>query len=164
MKKVLSFGPLFVIFAAFLWSLDGLLRRSLYVLPPITVVFFEHLIGFILIAPFLFPHIKTIKKVKQKTWGAFAWITLLSSILGTLFYTAALGKVNFIQFSVVVLLQQLQPIFEVFFAWLILREHINKKFFIWLALALVGAYFVSFPNLSVNLQTGQGTILAALLA
>ena len=41
-----------VIIAAMLWAVDGLLRRSLYGLPPSTLIFFEHMIGFILIIPF----------------------------------------------------------------------------------------------------------------
>lgn len=164
MKKLLAFGPLAIIFAAILWSLDGLLRRSLYVLPPLVIVFYEHLIGFVLLIPFLIGHLKSVKTITKKTWGAFAWITLMASILGTLFYTAALGRVNYIQFSVVVLLQQMQPLFVVFFAWLVLKEHISTSFFVWLALSLIGAYFVSFPTLSVNWTTGSGTIIAALLA
>lgn len=164
MKKILTFGPLFIILASILWSLDGLLRRNLYVLPPIIIVFYEHLIGFLLLTPLLFPHVKQITALKPRVWGAFFWVTLLSSILGTLFYTAALGQINFIQFSVVVLLQQLQPIFVVIFAWIVLKEHIDKTFIYWLVLALFGAYLVSFPDLSVNLQTGRGTIIAALLA
>lgn len=164
MKKLLSLGPVFIILAAVLWSLDGLLRRSLYVLPPLVIVFYEHLIGFSLLIPFLIGHIQKLKEIKPKTWGAFVWITLLSSILGTLFYTAALGRINYIQFSVVVLLQQLQPIFVVFFAWLVLKERVTKYFFVWFILSLIGAYFVSFPNLTVNWASGSGTIIAALLA
>ncbi len=164
MKKLLSLGPVFIVFAAILWSLDGVLRRSIYVLPPLVIVFYEHLIGFSLLVPFLLGHVNKLKEMKPRTWGAFVWITLLSSILGTLFYTAALGRVNYIQFSVVVLLQQLQPIFVVFFAWLILKERVTKFFFVWFALSLVGAYFVSFPTLAVNWATGSDTIIAALLA
>lgn len=164
MNKLRSYGPPFIIFAAFLWSLDGLLRRSLYVLPPMVVVTYEHLIGFILLLPFLLTHVAKIKKIEPKSWGAFAWITLLSSIAGTYFYTAALGKVQYIQFSVVVLLQQLQPLFVVFFAWLLLKEHVKKIFALYVVIALLGAYMVSFPDLQVNLETGQGTAIAAAFA
>ena len=80
MKKILSLGPLFIILASFLWSLDGLLRRSLYVLPPLIIVFWEHFIGFILLLPLLLPNWKQISAIKPKTWGAFTWVTLLSSI------------------------------------------------------------------------------------
>ncbi len=164
MKKLFSIGPIAIIFAAFLWSLDGLLRRSLYVLPPITIVFFEHLVGFALLFPFLIGHLKTLKSIAPKTWGAMVWVTLLSSIIGTLCYTAALGQIHYIQFSVVVLLQQLQPLFVIFFAWIILKEAPAKNFFVWVVVALIGAYFVSFPNLVVNLSKGSGEVIAALLA
>lgn len=164
MATLLSFGPLYIVIAAFLWSLDGLLRRSLYVLPATVIVFFEHLIGFIILLPALLPQWKKITSIDAKTWGAFAWVTLLSSIVGTVLYTAALGMVNYIQFSVVVLLQQMQPLFVVLFARMVLKERIEKTFWPFLAVALIGAYFVSFPTLTVNLTTGAGTLVAALMA
>lgn len=157
-------GPFAIIFASILWSLDGLLRRSLYVLPPIVIVFYEHCIGFAILFPFLLGHWKLLKHISPKTWGALAWVTVLSSILGTLLYTAALGKIHYIQFSVVVLLQQIQPIFVVFFAWLVLKERVTKVFFVWLVLSLVGVYFLSFPTLRVNFTNGDETVVAALLA
>lgn len=164
MKKLLSFGPLFIVIAALLWSVDGLLRVSLYSLPPIVVVFYEHLIGFFLLLPFLFSTHHKLATIRPKVWGAFAWVTLLSSVIGTLFYTAALGQINYIQFSVVVLLQKLQPIFAVFFAWVVLKEKLDSKYFLWFFLAMIGGYLVAFPNVVVNLETGRGTIIAALLA
>lgn len=157
-------AALLVIFAAFLWSLDGILRRSLYILPPITVVFYEHLIGFLLLVPFLFQNIKDIKKISKKDWGALFWVSLLSGAIGTLLYTAALGKVNYIQFSVVVLLQQLQPVFEISFGWLVLREKVEKSYLFWAVPAIIGAYLLSFPTLKVNLTSGAGTAIAALMA
>ena len=163
MKKLLAFGPLFIILAAFLWSLDGLLRVSLYSLPPIVVVFWEHFIGFVILLPVLLPMWKEVLSIKPKVWSAFAWVTVLSSILGTVLYTAALGKVNYIQFSVVVLLQQTQPLFVVLIARLILKERIEKVFWPLLAVALAGAYLVSFPA-GVNAATGAGTAIAALMA
>ncbi|KKU88441.1 MAG: DMT superfamily drug/metabolite permease [Candidatus Gottesmanbacteria bacterium GW2011_GWA2_47_9] len=164
MRKLLSFGPAFIVLAAVLWSLDGLLRRSLYVLPPVVIVFYEHLIGFALLLPLLLPKWKQIAAIKPKVWGAFAWVTLLSSIVGTVLYTTALGRVNYIQFSVVVLLQQMQPLFVVLFARLVLKEKIETIFWPLLVVALVGAYFVSFPTLTVNVATGAGTAIAALMA
>lgn len=163
MKKLLAFGPLFIILAAFLWSLDGLLRVSLYSLPPIVVVFWEHFIGFLILLPMLLSMWKKVLSIKPKVWSAFAWVTVLSSILGTVLYTAALGKVNYIQFSVVVLLQQTQPLFVVLFGRLIVKERIEKVFWPLLAVALAGAYLVSFPA-GVNAATGAGTAIAALMA
>ena len=164
MKKILALGPIFIILASFLWSLDGLLRRSLYILPPLIIVFWEHFIGFLLLLPLLLPQRAKILTIKPKVWGAFAWVTLLSSILGTILYTAALGKINYLQFSVIVLLQQLQPLFVIIFARLMLGERIEKWFWPILIIALAGAYLVSFPHLTINFQTGSGTALAALMA
>ncbi len=164
MKKLKDFGPLFVIIAALLWSLDGLLRVSLYALPPAVVVFYEHLLGIIVLL-FLAPKwVKDIGKMTKKEWIAIALVALFASVLGTLFYTAALGQINYIQFSVVVLLQQLQPIWTISTAALLLREKLTKNFLLWAVVALVSTYFITFKDLSVNLQTGGGTAIAGGLA
>lgn len=164
MKKIISFGPLLIILAAILWSADGLLRRSLFSLSPIIIVFYEHAFGFLVLLPLLLRNIGVVRGIQRNTWGAFAWVTLLSSVLGTLFYTAALGKIQYIQFSVVVLLQQTQPLFVVLFARLILKERLHPKYFFWLMCALGAVYLISFPQLMINWQTGQNTITASVLA
>lgn len=164
MKKLKTFGPLFIIIAALLWSFDGILRRSLYSLPPSVVVFYEHLVGFAILL-FLIPKWwPDLKKMTKKEWIAMGLVALFSGALGTIFYTAALGKVNYIQFSVVVLLQQLQPIWAIGASVILLKEKITKKFFIWAIIALVAAYFVNFKDLTVNLQSDAGTAIAGLLA
>ena len=156
-------GPMLIVLAAVLWGVDGLLRRSLYSLPAITIVFYEHLIGAIIILPF-FWRIAKKESLNKKEWGAILLVSLLSGVLGTLFFTLALKQINFISFSVVFLLQKLQPIFAITAGVLVLREKINKKFLLWAGLALVAAYFITFPNGRVNLATGTGTITAALFA
>lgn len=164
MKNLLNFGPLFVIIAALLWSFDGILRRGLYTLPPTVVVFYEHLLGIGFLLLLITKWVPDLKKMTKKEWLAIGLVSLFSGALGTIFYTAALGKVNYIQFSVVVLLQQLQPIWAISAAAIILKERITKDFFIWALLALVAAYFVTFRDLTVNFQTGAGTVFAATLA
>src|SRR6185503_13126034 len=104
MKKLLAFGPLFVIIAALLWSFDGLLRISLYSLPPAVIVFYEHLLGAIVLLFLSFKWVKDLKKMTKKEWIAISLVALFSGALGTIFYTAALGKINYSQYSVVVLL------------------------------------------------------------
>jgi len=164
MKNLKRFGPVFIIIAALLWSFDGLLRRSLYALPPAIVVFWEHLLGALILSPFIIKNLKEIKLLTKKEWLAIAVVSLFSGALGTIFYTAALGKVNYIQFSVVVLLQQLQPIWAISMAALLLKEKISKKFIFWAVLAIIASYFVTFKDLRINLATGSGTVIAALLA
>jgi drug/metabolite transporter (DMT)-like permease len=163
MNHLRNFGPLFIFIAAILWGLDGILRRSLYSLPPITIVFFEHLIGLIIIAPFLWRAWGR-EKLEKKEWYALGVVALFSGVLGTLFFTTALLKVNFIPFSVVFLVQKLQPIFAITMAWVILKEVPTRKYWLWATLALVAAYFVTFPMGMVNLSAGGAYVTAALLA
>lgn len=157
-------APYLIILAALLWSVDGLLRRSLYSLPPSTIVFLEHLLGLAVLLPLLLKEAKSLKNLNRKTWGSIIAIAALAGTGGTLAYTAALGQVNYISFSVVVLLQQLQPVFAISLAALLLKEKISKNFIGLAVLALLAAYFVSFPDLRVNLVEGRANIIAALLA
>jgi drug/metabolite transporter, DME family len=163
LKSILHNGPLLIIIAACLWALDGVIRRSLYTLPPITIVFFEHLIGSLLILPFIFKQLIKLKFDRREILLLF-WISLFSSLLGTLWFTTALLKVNFISFSVVYLLLQLEPIFALTTANLFLGEKISRRYLIWAGLAIIAAYFVIFKNGVVNLNTGAETVTAALFA
>lgn len=156
-------GPVLIFIAALLWGLDGILRRSLYTLPPITIVFLEHLIGAIILLPFF---IKLFKKetLTKKEWWTLGVIALLSGVLGTLFFTTALAKVNFIPFSVVFLLQKLQPVCAVGAAAIVLKERPGKRYWVWALLAIIAAYFVTFPGGEVNFAAGSGALAAALFA
>ncbi len=156
-------GPIFIIIAALLWAFDGLIRQHLYSLPPITIIFFEHLIGLLILSPFVFRYILKTKLTKNE-WWLVVLIAALSGLLGTLWFTTALGKVHFISISVVFLLQKLQPIFAISTASIFLKEKFDKRYIKWAVLAVLSAYFVTFPNGVVNLQTGEGTIIAALYA
>ena len=161
----MSFGPLFIIIAAILWSIDGVLRISLYSLPPAVIVFYEHLLGLLVLLFFIPKWIGELKKMTRKEWIAIMIVSLFSGALGTILYTAALQKTNFLQYSVVVLLQQqLQPLWAILVASLLLKEKLTKKFALWALVALVAAYFVTFKDGTVNFSTGNGTIIAGLLA
>lgn len=156
-------GPLLIILAAVLWGIDGIIRRSLFSLPSITIVFYEHLFGAAIILPFFIYSARS-EKMNRREWLSIIWVALLSGLLGTLFFTSALARTNFISFSVVFLLQKLQPIFAVLAGVAVLRERLNKKFLFWAVIALLAAYFTTFPGGKVNLTTGEGTLSAALLA
>ncbi len=165
MKKILAFGPLFIIITALLWSVDGLLRISLYVLPPTVIVFWEHTLGAIVLLLIGFKWFKDLKKMTRKEWIAIGIVALFSGALGTILYTAALQQINYTSYSVVVLLQQqLQPIWAIATAAILLKERITRRFVWWALLALLAAYFITFPNLQVNLTTGAGTAIAGTFA
>ncbi|MGH7245914.1 MAG: DMT family transporter [Candidatus Levyibacteriota bacterium] len=165
MKKLLAFGPLFVVIAALLWNFDGILRISLYALPPAVVVFYEHFLGAAVLLFVAFKWWPDLLKMTKKEWIAITIVALFSGALGTILYTAALQHVNYSSYSVVVLLQQqLQPIWAIATAAILLKEKITKKFILWAIVALIAAYFVTFKDLHVNLATGAGTAIAGLLA
>jgi len=163
MRKILNYGPLLMIVAASLWAFDGIIRRSLYTLPSITIVFYEHLFGAIILLPYL---ILTFKKegLTKKEFFLLLFIAMFSGVLGTLWFTTALLKTNFISFSVVYLIQKLQPIFAISAASIFLKEKVSKSYIKWAVLALLAAYFVTFKNGIINFSTGSGTIIAALYA
>lgn len=162
LRKAFSYGPLLIVTAAILWALDGLLRRSLYSLAPLMIVFYEHLVGSILLIP-AFVKEKKIDYSVPTLWLTVI-VSLFSGLLGTLWFTTALVSINFIPFSVVLLLQKLQPIFATTAAALILKEKITRQYIWWAGLAIVAAYFVTFKNGVVNADTGAQTIQAALYA
>lgn len=154
---------MYIVIAAVLWGVDGVLRRSLYSLAPSVIVFFEHLIGAIIIAPATIIALQK-EKVTKKEWLVLLLIAIFSGVLGTLMFTAALVKVNYISISVVFLLQKLQPIFAIAAAVVLLKEKIDRRYIGWAILAFISAYFVTFKNGQINLATGAGTVTAALLA
>ena len=156
-------GAIAVVVASLLWSLDGFLRQSLYSLPPAVVVFWEHVFGFVVLLPIIIFTLREFRKLSGKQWAAIALAALLSGALGTILYTAALGQIGYIDFSVVVLLQQLQPVFAISAAGILLKEPITKRFLGLALAALLAGYFVSFPNLTIT-TTSSGAVMAALLA
>jgi len=161
MKKYLP--ALAVIFAAFLWSFDGFIRQNLFALPSFLIVSLEHVIGAILFLPLLIRGWKEVSLLGQRGWISVLWISIFGGVLGTFFYTKALSYVNYIDLSVVVLLQKLQPIFAIALAGLILKEKITKRFLILAFAAIVGGYLVTFGSSSIN-DWDDKTIIAALLA
>ena len=158
-----SQGPILIVLAAALWALDGIIRRSLYHLSPVVIVFYEHLIGSLILLPIV---VQTLKKEKLTGKVLFnaSIVALLGGLLGTLFITSALIKVHFIAFSVVFLIQKLQPLFAAGSAHLLLGEKLTPQYIKWAILALTAALFVTFPNGNVNLDSGSGTLVAALFA
>jgi drug/metabolite transporter (DMT)-like permease len=162
-KYFFKYSSFLIVLAAILWGVDGILRRSLYSVSPIVIVFYEHLIGALLILPFFFAD-KNRVELNRKEWLAVIFVALLSGVLGTLWFTTALLRVGFIPFSVVFLIQKLQPLFAIATATILLKEKIDRRYVGWALLAISAAYFITFKDGIVNLATGDGTVIAALFA
>ena len=161
MRKILP--PLAVVFAALLWSVDGFLRQELYSISSFLVVTLEHAFGALLFLPFLIKTWPEIKKLGQRGWISILWISICGGILGTYFYTKALSYIDYIDLSVVVLLQKLQPIFAISLAAIILKEKLTQRFIGLALLAMLGGYLVTFGTTSIA-DWDDKTLIAALLA
>jgi len=160
-----SLAPLFVIIAASLWGVDGIvLRPALYSLPVPLVVFVESTIVAILLSPYFIKQIPSLKTLQRKDWLAFFLVALLGGAIGTMAITKALFYVNFVNLSVVILLQKLQPVFAITLAGIFLKEKLAKQFFLWAALAVIGAYFMTFGTNLPDFITGDKTTTAAMFA
>ena len=161
MKKIIP--SLAIIFAALLWSLDGLLRQELYLISSFVIVALEHMIGALIFLPFLFRSFSKIKTLGQRGWISILWISICGGVLGTYFYTKALSYVNYIDLSVVVLIQKLQPLFAISLAGVILKEKLSKRFIGLAFIAMSGGYLVTFGNHSI-IDWNDKSLIASLCA
>ncbi len=161
MKRYLP--PIAVITAAFLWSLDGFLRQQLFSVSSFLIITLEHALGAILFLPFLIKGWNNIKRLDQRGWGSIMWISICGGILGTFFYTKALSYINYIDLSVVVLLQKFQPIFAIILAAVILKEKLSNRFLLLAITALIGGYLVTFGKKPMA-GWDDKTMIASLLA
>lgn len=158
-------APLFVILGASMWGVDGIvLRPTLYGLPVPLVVFIESTIVALILSPYFIRKIYALRALDYKDWLTFFFVALLGGAVGTMAITEALFFVNFVNLSVVILLQKLQPVFAVTLAALFLKERLSKKFFLWAGIAMAGAYFMTFSTNLPNFSTGDKTTLAALFS
>lgn len=155
-------APIFIIIAASLWGIDGIvLRPSLYNLPVPLVVLIESSIVAILLSPLFYKQFPKIKSLEKRDLLSFFLVAFFGGAIGTMSITKALFYVNFVNLSVVILIQKLQPVFALILASIILKEKLPKEFFIWAGLAIVGAYLMTFGLSFPNLSTGEKTVIAA---
>jgi len=159
------FAPLFVIIAASFWGIDSiLLRPHLYTLPVPFVVFLESIIVAILLTPILFKKYTDLRNLKTKDVLAFLGVAIFGGAIGTMAITKALFYVDFVNLSIVVLMQKLQPVFAIVLAALLLKEKLPKDFLKWATLSIIGALLMTFGLNIPNLDTGDHTVIAALFA
>ena len=164
MRNLKYLGPVAIMCAAVLWSFDGLLRQYLSEVPALMVVLLEHFFGALLLTPLLLKGWKEIKTLPNRAWVSVLWVSLFGGLLGTFFYTKALSYINYIDLSVVVLLQKFQPFFAIGLAAVLLREPLTKNYLICAVAAIVGGYLVTFQNGLPVLAMDDKTVIAGLMA
>jgi len=156
---------LYVITAATLWAVDGIiLRPQLSTLPVTLVVVIESAIVAIILTPFFLRNLRALARLGAGDWLAFIGVSVLGGVVGTMVITKALFYVNYVNLSIVILIQKLQPVFALALAALFLKERLPGFFFFWSTTAMLGAYLMTFGLTPPNFQTGDETTLAALFA
>ena len=158
-------GAALICISAALWGLDGVvLTPRLSNLPVPFVVFLLHAIPFVLMQPFLYGSYRRLRRMSAKGWSALALVAFTGGLLGTLAIVKALFLVDFNQLSVVVLLQKLQPIFALVLAAVLLKERISLRFLTAAAVALAGAWLLTFGLSSPSSAADAINFRAALWA
>ncbi|WP_083516110.1 DMT family transporter [Alicyclobacillus sendaiensis] len=139
---------------AALWGLDALFILALqHWFTSIQIVFFEHL----LLALFAVP----VLVLKRREWlglGALDWLAVLfvawggSAVASILFNVGLAVGIRSDAVNEVLLLQKLQPVFALWLAAVVLGERVRRAYWPWFAVALIGAYVLTFgfawPSLS----------------
>lgn len=169
MKFVEKYGGWLVFFAAMLWATDAPFRVHLtQSLPSSFIVLVEHFIDILFVLPFLWWKRAELSRLSKKDWLAVLIIAIGSSALASIAFTKAFAYVNP---SVAILLQKLQPLVAIGLAWSLLKEKLGSQFFFFAGVAIFGAYLISFPTLKLELYPGEvfnpnlkGVILALLAA
>jgi drug/metabolite transporter (DMT)-like permease len=154
-----------VAIGAALWGTDGAFRQPLVAAParwsPYTIVLYEHVILTVVVAPYLIPRWRSLRRLDAGGWVAAFGVAWGGSALATLAFTTAFEYGNP---DVVVLLQKTQPLWAIAAAAVVMRERPLRKLGWFLVPALIGTYLLSFGGMApADAFTGaQGR--AALLA
>ena len=140
--------------AAGLWAVDALLRTTLTrTIPPASIVFLEHLVGFLILIPIFWKSRAKFTTLTGRDWLMLSALTVVSSVAGTLLFTEALARsfASF-DFATPLLLQKFQPIFVIALAALFLKEKITFRFLALVPIALIGSYLISFGAVPIPLE------------
>jgi drug/metabolite transporter (DMT)-like permease len=156
--KSFNFGPLFIFFAALLWTTDVFVRSSFEdELTPPQVVLLEHVIIVLLISPLVIKYGPKLFELNRKEWVSVLIIGIGGSALATIALTEGFFLGDFpYQYAVqVVFLQQLQPIVAIGLAHLLLKEKLPSYYYVLSITAIFGAFLLVFADDQVNLINGS---------
>jgi drug/metabolite transporter (DMT)-like permease len=135
-------GLLWVAAGACLWGTDTVFRRPLTGhLDSITIVFCEHLMAALVLAPRLWSHRGEWLRLRTAEWAAVIGIAWGGSALATILFTEAVRTGNP---TTAVLLQKTQPILAALLAGVFLSEPLGAAYWLHLAAGIAGAYLISF--------------------
>ena len=135
-------GVLLVALGAALWGTDAILRVPLLeVMSPPAIVLSEHLVLLLYSVPAVALGWTILRRLGPSEWVALLVISWGGSALATLLFTTAFVLGNP---TVVILLQKTQPLFAIALAHVLLRERLRRAYWPCFAVAVLGAYLISF--------------------
>lgn len=145
--------------AASLWGISSLWRGPLAAqYPPMTIVFWEHLVLTVLTLWWLLPAVRRLATASLRTQLSVLVIGAGSSALATVMFTAAFALGDPITPQV---LQKLQPLIAIALAALLLGERLRRSYLWFAAPALVGAWLLAFPDpFGLTVSSAQAALLA----
>ncbi len=153
---------LLVAVGAAMWGTDGILRVPLLeVASPSQIVLLEHLVLLLYSVPAVLLGWRYFRGLGTVQWVALLVIGWGGSALATLLFTTAFAVGNP---TVVILLQKTQPLFAIALAAILLRERLGWAYWPCFAVAMVGAYLISFGDLGPFRALTSAELLTAALA
>ena len=169
-------GTLFIMIACFTWALDTLIRYPLLGsgYSALQIVLIEHLALVVIVSPLIWRYRHIFRHLSLNSLLCLFFIGGVGSAIGTLAFTEAFQYLNP---TVVILLQKLQPIVAILLAYWFLKERIEGQFVRWAAVILAGSFIMMWPDLrtlgdaqwhyssdSMSLLKGYGFTLIAVIA
>lgn len=165
-KQTPLLGSIFIIIAAMMWGIDGILLTPSYFtkfkfFDVNFIVFIAHAIPTVILSIFFSKQYKYLKTFTKSDYLFFILIALFGGTIGTLSIVKALELSNYAPYSIVILIQKTQPIFAILLAIFLLKEKPSKNFYIVAIIALIAIYFLTFEFKSPVLLK-QNNLLAVL--
>lgn len=139
---------LLIVFAAILWGTDGVLITPRYFQEGFYdtkyIVFIAHFIPMIVLSIVHWKQFLLIKKFNKSDFLYYFLISLFGGVIGTFGIVNALMLSQFSKVSIVILIQQTQPIFAIIMAYILLKEKPKKEFYIFAIISIISLYFLTF--------------------
>ncbi len=162
------YGPWLVGLGAALWGTESAWRIPLnQMFDAEVIVFWEHVLILLMFLPLLLPSLGELRKINSKTWGYLLFSGFAGSAVGTIFFTLALKYGNP---TVVNVILNIQPVISTLGAYLLFRDRLASRFFLYAGIAVVAGIFlsverpeligVSFQSAGITLGTGYALICA----
>ena len=144
------FAVILVALAAMLWGTDALFRAPLLqhlnrdpLLQSTQLVTMEHIVLTIVCLPITVLAWREIRALNAAQWRAIVAIGVGASALATILFTISFGYGHYIE---TLLLQKTQPLIAILLANFWLRERISNRAWLWVPVAIFGAYCIVIPD------------------